>query len=42
MMDGVWVLKRKWREAKEKSGPKWKKVRVEVESELESDGSRED
>jgi len=42
VIDGVQVSKRKWRETKEKLGPRQKKVRVEVESELESDGSGED
>jgi len=36
------VSKRKQREPKERSGQKWKRMWVEVESELESDGSKED
>ena len=42
MIDGVWVSKRKWKESKERLAPRWKKMRLEVESELELDGSRED
>jgi len=42
MINRVRVLKRKQRKQKERSGQKWKKMQVEVESELESDGSRED
>jgi len=37
------VSKRKhWEPPKERSGLRWKKMQIEVELELESDGSRED
>jgi len=42
MIDRVWVSMRKQREPKERLGQKKKKMWVEVEYELESDGSRED
>ena len=42
VIDRVRVSKRKQKEPKERLGPRWKNMWVEVESELESDGSRED
>jgi len=42
IIDRVWVSKRKWQEPKERLGPRWNQMLVEVESELESDGSVED
>src|SRR5882724_5990734 len=42
IINRVQVSKRKWRELKERSGQKWKMMRVEMVSELESYGSGED
>jgi len=39
VINGVWVSERKWRDPKEKLRPRQKKMWVEVESEMESDGS---
>ena len=42
VIDGVHVSKRKCQEPKERLGLRWKKMQVEMELELESDGSGED
>ena len=42
IIDWVQVSKQKWREPKERSGLRQDKMWVEVEAEIESDGSGED